>query len=230
MTDHREAFAAAQKQLEKLPGAGRLTKSIAGLLRAGVDRDQARAWAARMDKLFGLSLTADELNHCMARALAAMGSSAPEAAAPEPAAVTAEPAPIDTEVPDPEPLVDPELPAAFSDAKQLLAIAVDASATKRRLAELEKAQRELGKASERLAGHRSVFERRAQRIRAALAEQQAELRKGWEALRQREYQLAEAEKRHDAELKDAERWRAFSYHQRYEELPGGMIRVRDNWP
>jgi hypothetical protein len=227
--DRAERWAKADAIFQEAPGATRLARGVALLVKEGAAEPECRQWATGRVKLYiGTAMPADECERAIRRGL---GSVRPEAAAavPEPA-VAGELASIDTEVPDPEPVADPELPVAFSDAKQLLAIAVDASATKRRLADLEKAQRECGKASERLAGHRSVLERRAQKIRAALAEQQAELQKQRDDLHRQRFELAEERKRHAALLADGERWRKLEYGMRYEQLPGGMVRVRDHWP
>jgi hypothetical protein len=227
MSDKAERWAKADAIFQDAPGATRLARGVALLVKEGAGEDECRQWAVGRVKLYiGTAMPADECERAIRRGL---GSVRPEAERAEPApapapAVSAELAPVDIEVPDPEPIADPELPAAFTDAKQLLAIAVDATATKKRLADLERAQRELGKASERLAGHRSTFERRAQKVRAAIAEQQAELRKGWEALRQREYQFAEREKQLAAQLEDGRKWRGFADAQRYEKFPGTLVR------
>jgi hypothetical protein len=221
-TDRRERWAKAQKVLERLPGAGTLAKAVASLARDGAADDECRQFADSMTRLFGLGLDAGEIDRAVRRGLAAVRPAEPAAAAPAPA-VTAAPAEVEfPELPEESPM--PAMPPAFTSAQELIALAANPKQAKELLSRIEKATAELGRRAEVDAGRRTVFFRRVDRARAALAEQQAALQKQRDDLRQGWHQLAEERKRDAALREDGERWRGIERGRRYQEFPGGMVR------
>jgi hypothetical protein len=155
-----------------LPSGDTLVRAVAVLARNGATEAEVRGWAADMVRDYGVPMDRDEFSRIIRRGLAL--ARPPEAAAPEdePEADT----PVDVRGPNLGPFALPSV--AGLSPEELLRIAANPEATKKRYCRLQKQQAAAAKATEELAAARAEFERRVETVEAAIAARSEAVEKG----------------------------------------------------
>ncbi len=156
-----------------LPSGGSLTRAVAVLVRGGSSEGEARSWAGDMARDYGLVVDQDEFNRIIARGLRLAAPPEPEESEPEESEPP--PEPIDVRPSNLGGLVVPSVAGLSPD--ELLRIAANPEATKRRYDKLRKQQAAAAKATEELAAARSEFDARVERTQAELVAKSASLQK-----------------------------------------------------
>jgi hypothetical protein len=179
MTIELNALAEAKRTFENpVPSGSSLTRAVAVLVRGGATEREARGWASDAVRDYGLPLDHHgEFDRIIQRGLAL--ARPPEAEEPEESEPPPE-LPIDVQPSNLGGLALP--PVAGLSPDELLRIATNPEATKKRYCKLQKQQAAAAKATEDLAAAVADFEARVERTQAALAAESATLQKNKIAL------------------------------------------------